>query len=608
MPGIVAVVEWDRHGAARGAAETMLRALAHRGSDDQGLYLAPPARTEACPAVVVGHTRRTGSPDSPEHEPLPGADGLVWAAADAELTDTAELRDDLRRLGFRFRTDSPTEVLLNGYLAWGAEFLHRLDGGFAFVIFDARDRTLLAGRDRFGIRPLYWWADRSRLLLASEIPALLTQPSVPRRLNAEAAYRFLVPDLADDGAETFFADIRRLRAGHVLKLPTLGPDCAAGPRPEVREIARPVPQTRIAELPPDRRAARFGETLAAAVARRCDAGRIVVPWTGSLDALAVAGAAVKAGSSVSLLVEPDLPAPPAGMARIEVPPSPPASLDDLRSLVRNLGEPFADPGVFGLRRRLAAADDATILGCDGSLELLGGHPRARAFACAEFLRRFRFLPLARELRSWMADDARSLRRLPFALLPRAWRSSLIESRRRHGWLAYEFLQSHRGSAAAETAGRLDDVAADQCLWWLNSASLPPVLRGVDRLVASAGARRRLPLLDVRVVDSALGLPPEDRIEFGRPFAVLRRLSVAPEACDTDPAPLRLALARRELAHWQDVLDDLFASPAVERLGLFEPRALRRRWSEIRDGAPARHNEPWKWASLILWREAFDVTI
>src|SRR5262249_11258612 len=129
-----------------------------------------------------------------------------------------ELRDELKQLGFAFRTASDTEVLLAAYAAWGVACTDRLNGMFAFVLYDARRRILFAARDRFGVKPLYFRSDRNGLAFASEIKQFTALPGFRPRLNQRRAADFLGAGLFDHTDETMFAEIAQLRGGERMVL------------------------------------------------------------------------------------------------------------------------------------------------------------------------------------------------------------------------------------------------------------------------------------------------------------------------------------------------------------------------------------------------------
>ena len=172
--------------AASAGVERMVAALGARGPDDAAVW-----RGEA--PVVLGHTRLSIIDLAKSRQPMANEDGTVLVVYNGEIYNFAELRRDLLARGHRFRTEGDTEVLVHLYEEHGAGMVERLDGMFAFGIYDARRHTMLLARDRIGIKPLYYWWDPSSgsLLFASDLRAMLAHPATPRRLEHQALAQFL---------------------------------------------------------------------------------------------------------------------------------------------------------------------------------------------------------------------------------------------------------------------------------------------------------------------------------------------------------------------------------------------------------------------------------
>src|SRR3990172_2629086 len=189
----------------------MTDALAHRGPDDAGMLVDPP--------VTLGHRRLSIIDLSPAgHQPMASEDESLWITFNGEIYNYIELRRELEALGPRFGTATDTEVLLHAFAQWGARALQRLNGMFAFAIWDRRARTLFCARDRFGVKPFYYTVALGRLRFASEIKALFVGTDVPRAPNDARVLDFLAHSLADHTAETMFAGVLQLPPGSYLEL------------------------------------------------------------------------------------------------------------------------------------------------------------------------------------------------------------------------------------------------------------------------------------------------------------------------------------------------------------------------------------------------------
>jgi asparagine synthase (glutamine-hydrolysing) len=201
----------------------MLRAVEHRGRDDEGVWTSNPIDDRGR-RVCLGH-RRLAIIDtsSAGHQPMHSADGRYVITFNGEIYNYRELREELKGKGHVFRTETDTEVLLAAFAEWGKESVARLNGMFAFAIWDNRDRTLTLARDHVGIKPLYYFYEPSSagkagsFIFASEIKAILATGLVHPEIDPEALNQFLTFLWAPD-PNTLFRGIKTLPPAHLLTL------------------------------------------------------------------------------------------------------------------------------------------------------------------------------------------------------------------------------------------------------------------------------------------------------------------------------------------------------------------------------------------------------
>src|SRR5215216_5507909 len=156
----------------------MTARIQHRGPDADGHWI------ERSAGVFLGHRRLAIVDLTGGAQPMWTADEEVGVVFNGEIYNHAELRAELKSRGCVFETDhSDTEVLLHGYRTWGDEFVERLNGMWAFVIYDKARRRLFGSRDRFGKKPLFYFHEGDTFGWASELPALLQHPKCPRDLS-----------------------------------------------------------------------------------------------------------------------------------------------------------------------------------------------------------------------------------------------------------------------------------------------------------------------------------------------------------------------------------------------------------------------------------------
>ena len=210
MCGIVALYRYqDKSSFDLGLFQKMIGSLAHRGPDDNGQFVTVED------GIYLGHRRLSIIDLSTGHQPMTNEDGSIWISYNGEIYNFLELRQELTAYGHIFKTRSDTEVIIHAYEQWGSEAFSRLNGMFALVLWDGNKKELLAARDPFGIKPLYYWQDARSLLLASEIKTLFLYPDIKRKIDPGALADFLALTYVPS-PRTAFSSIYKLPPGHLL--------------------------------------------------------------------------------------------------------------------------------------------------------------------------------------------------------------------------------------------------------------------------------------------------------------------------------------------------------------------------------------------------------
>ena len=184
--------------------------LTHRGPDGCGLYISDDNKT------ALGH-RRLSFLDLTESgtQPISNEARNIWLTINGEIYNYKELRKILQSKGHVFKSETDSEVLIHGYEEWGVEVLNRLNGMFAFGLWDNTQKLLFLARDRFGIKPLYYYKSNNTFIFASEIKAIVKDPSIPRNINFKSfsdyfVYRYI------PSPNTIWENIFKLPPAHYL--------------------------------------------------------------------------------------------------------------------------------------------------------------------------------------------------------------------------------------------------------------------------------------------------------------------------------------------------------------------------------------------------------
>jgi asparagine synthase (glutamine-hydrolysing) len=521
----------------------MAAAIRHRGPDAEGSLIDGP--------VALGH-RRLSIIDLSEaaREPLPNEDGSLWLVFNGEIYNFRELREELGAR-HRFRTKGDAEVILHLYEERGDEAVKKLDGMFAFALWDVRKRRLLLARDRTGKKPLFYHDGPSVFAFASEVKALLAHPAVPHRRDETALPLYLTYGYVPT-PRTFYCGIRALPPAHRLVATEAGIE---GPTSYWQV------QFRNGKTPDEREAEeQFRSLLQGAVARRLVADVPLGAFlSGGLDSSSVVALMAEAGRGrVKTFTigfaggrEYDereharVVAERFGTEHTEFVVEP-SALDLVDRLVWHHDGPFGDSSAVPTYRlaELTRSRVTVALNGDGGDEVFAGYLRLYGGAISERLPRWAFRAAASALRVLPepADRRHPLRfakrfaeagSLPLPERYLRWNgyfaSGLLELLRpelhdhanRNHLLASYREPLRRGAANALGAGRTSTLSR---LLQLNFETyLPDDLHvKMDRTSMAHALETRSPFLDTAVVEFGASLADRLRMRFGRGKVLLRR--------------------------------------------------------------------------------------
>lgn len=625
MCGFVAVI--DR--AARQVPLTVLRRMAdtlsHRGPDGEGHLLDGP--------VGLYHKRLAIIDIEGGQQPMTDASGELHIVFNGEIYNHVELREELRAQGHVFRTRSDTEVLLHLYAAEGEAFLRRLNGMFAFVLYDRARRRVLVARDQFGIKPLYFhWRD-DLVIYASEIKAILEHPEV------EA-----IPDLAhlEDyvtfqhvlGRGTLFDSVHKVLPGQyqILSLD------------DGRLITRDYWRLDYTLDPTldERRALeelRFLLHDACRLQVRSDVP-VGAHLSGGIDSSLVASMAAPHCPSPffafhgcfdagPLFDESEHAAAVAGHAGLElmrIPIGGRGFADLMPSLIRFMDEPVAGPGLYPqfCVSREAAQRVKVVLGGQGGDEMFCGYARYLVGYLEQAIKGAIYE--TNDEGEHIVSLLSILPNLPYLrqyvpMLRRFWSEGLFEDMDRRYFRLLDRSEGQLDVFSADFRARFDrDAVFSRFQAEFNSAgtasyiskmrnfdriaSLPALLHVEDRVSMAVSLESRVPLLDHRIAELLAKLPPRILFAGGHLKQVLRRLAgeVIPASVvqrkDKMGFPLPIDDWTRNEAR-DFVHDVLFSQRCVER-GLFDIGAVRRLLQERNPFS----RKLWGLLCLELWHREF----
>jgi asparagine synthase (glutamine-hydrolysing) len=498
--------------------QRMAQLLAHRGPDDEGTFGEH---------QIAFAFRRLAILDlsASAHQPLVSIDGRHVIVFNGAIYNFIELRAELSALGHPFRSSGDTEVLLAAFRQWGAECLHRLNGMWAFVIYDRETRRVFAARDRFGVKPLFWFYDARGLVLASEIKALRDSNYARCEPNRRVIARYLVDGEIDNDGQTFYSDVHRVPAGSYF-------EGDATRAPVFHQYWSLTEAAAALEEPADP-VEHFGDLFDDAVRLRM---RADVPTgvllSGGLDSTAIvtsmaahrsrSGAAPAGLEALSYLdphfdervfIDATLNQTHATLRRLDTDPA--AIWKTFEHHLWYQDEPvhsFTSSVVYQLMNMARENGLKVILNGQGADEALAGYPNYFVQHWADLIRAGQFRRAHTEISQFARAHEHSSLKLHAVA---AWRwFNLLRARvpghhalaaRRHRFRVegYRWLADHakEGWAQEEDAGTLDTALRRS----IERSALPLYLRVDDRNSMAHGVEVRLPFMDHRLVTLAFRL-------------------------------------------------------------------------------------------------------
>jgi asparagine synthase (glutamine-hydrolysing) len=651
MCGFAGILERDyqtSESALRFIAARMADTLRHRGPDDAGVWV------DAAAGVGLGHRRLSILDLSPAgHQPMVSASGRHVIVFNGEIYNSQELRRELEQVtrnSLSFRGHSDTEVMLAAFDHWGVrQAISRMNGMFAFALWDRQERVLYLGRDRLGEKPLYYgWIGRT-LLFGSELKALRGHPDFRAEINRDALALYFRHNCIP-APHSIYEGIYKLPPATILAVSV-----------DTAEAAAPVPYWSLKELverglanpfsgPEEDAVQELDALLRDAVKIRMLADvPLGVFLSGGVDSSTVV-ALMQAQSDRPVRTfsigscEPDYNeakhakavAQHLGTEHTELYVTPTEAMEVVPRLPEMYDEPFADSSqiVTFLIARLARQHVTVCLSGDGGDEVFGGYNRhvwnGRVWKSIQWVPH-----------SVRMAAARAICRVP----PYRWDelfqrlSPLLPLKVRQNQFGYKVhkiagilpassprnmyftLASHWTEAESVVLGAKEPetllTRADawphvpgfsQQMMFLDAATYLPddILTKVDRATMAVSLEARVPLLDPRVVEFAWRLPSSLKIRNGRGKWILRRLLgryVPPQLTERPKAGFGIPLDRWLHGPLREWAESLLDAGRLRSEGLLNPRPIRQMWGDLLAGSHAWQYHIWDVLMFQAWYSA-----
>lgn len=642
MCAIAGCFQREGHPLNPALLNTISESLRHRGPDGQGFLAWSPGGPAAIanmpqqlpPSSLSLMHRRLSILDLSESgsQPMMTPDGRYSVVFNGEIYNYLELRTELKAIGHVFNSHSDTEVLLAAYIAWGTAALTRFVGMFAFAILDTQARSLFLGRDCFGIKPLYYTLNDHHFAFASEIPALLTLPSVGRQINSQASYHYLHSSHTDHSAATLFADIHQLLPAHYLHISLNSPivlrpqrywEMALQPQATL-SFDEAAQQLKEHFLKTVRLHLRSDVPVGAALSGGIDSSAIVMAMRHLQgDALNLHSFSYVASSS-TLSEERwiDQVGQAAGAVLHKVKPELHGLASDLNTLITAQGEPFRSTSIYAQYRVFQLAKDIGIkvmLDGQGADELLGGYRPYLGARLASLLMKGHYVQALQFIRRTVAalsdvSEVFLLSRAGGLMLPEKLQDFtrwLVGQQRFLPWLDADWIKQNNLQTLPLRLNQHSSVLKEQLYRATTQVSVPQLLRYEDRNSMAHSIESRVPFLTTDLAEFLLSLPESYLIgpagTSKRVFRAAMR-GIVPDAVLDRQDKIGFATPEYDwLLEHKDWFWEVLNSDRAREIPIWNLKVIHREFEAIVQGRQKFDYRVWRWVNFILWAECFDVT-
>ena len=638
----------------------MTTAIRHRGPDDEGYILShtpsasvhpfrgvdtipeitnpdinSPLSFDNAPNLGLGWRRLSIIDLTPTgHQPMTNAERGLWIVFNGEIYNYIELRQELQAKGFTFRTQSDTEVILHSYSAWGTDCVNHLNGMWSFALYDVKDRKLFCARDRFGIKPFYYWWDGTTLHFASEIKALLESNEIPRRANSGMVYDYLAHRIIDHTDQTFFESVYQLRPGYWLQIDQAGlrthryyqlsfsPDAGAFDENRCRQLA-------------DEFRERFTDSVRIHLRTDVTLGSCLSGGLDSSSIVCTANQLIFGSEGVSRALIGDrqqtftatFDDPRFSEERFVrsvinqtqakpnfIQPSGKGLFAELSAFVRAHDEPVISTSMYAQWNvmRLASQNKIKVLlDGQGGDELLGGYQWHLPVFHGQLLKEFRFGDLAHEMASahevsgisWSSLTKPLAQKLAKSLVPQSILGNLLT--------VAGYLKNDSASTSSYRAAALEksDFNLQRRLWEEEtSLNLQQLLHYEDRNSMAFSIEARVPFVEYRLIEFVMNVPAAYKIHDGWSKYLLRRAMDGRLPVEIQWRKDKMGFVTPEEL-WMRELQGEFLT--LLRQGAMQSERFVQSQKFIHDfersSLPFSSSDIWRFLNLEFWMREFEVS-
>jgi len=601
MCGIAGIINFNKKPVNEQNIRLMMQKMKHRGPDDEGLFIEN--------NVSLGFVRLSILDLSiAGHQPMFSQNGRYVIIFNGEIYNYIEIKDELKNK-YEFKTGTDTEVVLAAYQEWGEKCLDKFNGMFAIVIYDKKEKELFGARDRYGIKPFYYYLDNDSLIFASEIKSIL--PLLKnRKENNKVIYNYLLFNNTDLGEETFFESINKLQHGNYLRIKNNNVEFY-----KWYSLEEKIEYNKYLETEYFR--SLFKDSLKLRLRADVPVG---VSLSGGIDSSSIVASLIK---DFNLN---DLNTFSAVYGKNE-PMDESIYIDEFRPMVKNMhftypnsetffndfeafidahNEPIPDIGPYAQYKVMELASNHVKVTLDGqgADEQLAGYHYFFGSYYVELLKKLRILTLLSENKYYLDnhESKDAIKYLFYYLMPSIVQKKI--SKYRYPSIIEEFINSNNDSNSINKL-LYNPKSLTQSLLQHFESKLEHLLKWEDLNSMHFSIESRVPFLDYRLVEATLSTPSNQKIYKGETKIILREALK-----DILPAKIILRKDKKGFSNprdkwfrsvkFQNYILELINSESFKNRSYFNCEIANTQYKKHLEYKIDASKEIWKWINLELW--------
>lgn len=615
MCGITGIINLNKESINGEKLKNMVKVIKYRGPDDEGYFIDNNIGLGHCRLSIIDLS-------SAGHQPMSNKDKSLWIVYNGEIYNYIELRNELKKQGHTFKSNSDTEVIIYAYKEWGEECVKRFNGMWAFALWDQNKKKLFCSRDRFGIKPFYYYFDKKTFIFASEIKAILKALPQKPKPNWPVIYNYMMNSILCYSQETFFKHIQRLNSAHSLIVSPQGLKKYKYwdyQNDNVKNYNYTTPEKTFYDLFYD----------AVKIRTRSDVP-VALTLSGGLDSSSIAAFFVKIKKDQRIksfsAIFPEFKDDESYYAKLAadrfstephyIQPQAKNLVHTLKKIIWHMDYPSHSTAVFPvyeIMKKVHYENIKVVLEGQGADELLAGY-------------------VNRNLAPYIIDKLNACFRSPsktiqfiqeiikikqlYGAMPFLWimRNSIPQSHQIYQKLTgisnvldKDFKKTYGKTEKLEIEKKFSDRLTNELYYYHWRDSLPPLLKYGDALSMAFSVESRLPFMDYRLVEFTFALPYNQKIRDGTTKYILRNAfkHVLPkEILDRNKLGFSNPIAAwmREIMNTE--IKPLLLSEKSKGRRIYNARGLANILDKHASGKVDLSHYIFRWVSLELWFRQF----